>query len=293
MNAQKVSHNISVFISRTLRLSQQTWISLDDTSKGSRLILNQPSLFRFSICQETKDSRGRRGVLCGLWSRDREAWCQSQMAVQHKGHSQRQQIRDHSQWKQALPHYTNHHCGGCQCLRGDCWGFKGQVWAEGPIKARWDDFDAAAVCLGVTHQSNTEHLGAEKHRMLACFCTWTHILHSLITPPPTKSLNRLCLVYLCVQRFNNIYSALYVAVTTLPTNNNTCALLWAGEVVCLHLIRQISQRGETQWGAALVGPRVLQVSSDCSQVSAAHIRATLALSGRWPWPHASTLFPHE
>lgn len=55
--------------------SQQTWKSLIDTSKVLLLILNSPSLFSFSICQETKDSGSRRGVLSGLWSRDWEARC--------------------------------------------------------------------------------------------------------------------------------------------------------------------------------------------------------------------------
>lgn len=99
---------------------------------------NPPSMCSFSLYQETKDPGSSRGLVCGLWSRDREAWRQSKMAVQREGHRQWRQIRHRSWWKQAFPLHQSCHAPRRQHLRSDFRRVKGQVWAEGRIKARWE-----------------------------------------------------------------------------------------------------------------------------------------------------------
>lgn len=135
------------------------------------------------------------------------------MAMQLKGHCQWRQMRDHSQWKQALPHYKSYYPGRCQCLCSNCWGVKGQVWAEGRIKARWETLIVQlcvwglcllsyGLCSQHRAQSKTEHLMQKTTEAVNtwctactwCFCTWTHISDSCSTPNLWDSFVWKCLL---------------------------------------------------------------------------------------------------
>lgn len=172
------------------------------------------SICSFSIYQETKDPGSSSRGVCGLWGRDREAWRQGEMAVQRKRHRPWRQIRNRSWWEEAFPLHQSCHWRRCQHLRRDFRRVKGQVWAEGRIKARWETLMLQLCVWGhcqltctLRFLSHAQLTKTASQPRLHAFAAATVILHGDTCPKEVlKLLMKLISLKIEILEFTNYVS---------------------------------------------------------------------------------------